>query len=85
MEEFDTEKALQEISSFLQKWFPPEIAPLVVKKQLQATGAVLETLSENDINLLLSRIQIVILPSFLSVAEARAEIRNLKKRLGIKY
>jgi hypothetical protein len=85
MSDFNPEDALNEISKFLQQWFPPEIAPLVVKKQLQATGALMENLSEDDIRLFLSRIQMVILPSFLSPAEARKEIMGLKKKLGMKF
>ena len=85
MDEFNPDDALREIAIFLQRWFPPEIAPLVVKKQLQATGAVMDNLTEEDIRLLLSRIQRVILPSFLSTSEARKEIMSLKKRLGLKF
>ena len=85
MDEFNPDDALKEIAIFLQRWFPPEIAPLVVKKQLQATGAMLDNLTEEDIKLLLSRLQIVILPSFLRPSDARKEIMNLKKRLGLAF
>ncbi|GEM_PF-3447527 len=79
------EDALEIITKFLERWYPPEIAPLVLKKQINATGAVSERMTEKDLNLLLSRLQMVILPTFMPSKDAAKEIRKLKKELGIRY
>ncbi len=85
MAEIDMEATLERITKFLQRWYPPEIAPLVVKKQIQATGAIREQMTEKDLKLLLSRLQMVVLPSFMTPTEARKEIRILKKELGLSF
>jgi len=81
----DVGAALEKITLFLQKWYPSEIAPLVVKKQIQATGAVMEEMTEKDLKLLLSRIQMVILPSFMPPDKARKEVMRLRKEIGIGF
>ena len=83
MDEFNPEETLKEISAFLQRWFPPEVAPLVVKKQLNATGADPNNITMKDIDLLLGRLQMVILPSFMSPAESRREISKLRRKIGV--
>ncbi len=85
MADAEVEGALEKITVFLQRWYPPEIAPLVVKKQIQITGAIREEMTPKDVNLLLSRIEKVILPSFMSPPEARREIMKLRKQLGMKF
>ena len=81
----DIEAALEKITVFLQKWYPLEIAPLVVKKQLQATGAMTDNHTEKDIDLPLSRIQMVILPSFMPPDKARREVMRLRKEIGMVF
>ncbi len=85
MSENEIERALDRITKFLEKWFPQEVAPFVVKKQLQASGAFEDDIKEEDIKLLLSRIQIVVLPAFMSNEEAAQEIRNLKKEINLEF
>ncbi len=76
---------IEEISKFMEKWYPQNIAPLVVKRQLKMTGALEEKLNEKDILILLSRIEKVVLPSFMSMDEAREKIIELKKNLGLRF
>ncbi len=83
MDRGDTERALERITLFLQRWYPPEVAPFVVKKQIQVIGALRDEITEKDIRLLLSRIQMVILPSFMPMEDAKKEVRKLKKELGV--
>ena len=85
MENLDIGAALEKITVFLQKWYPQEIAPLVVKKQIQATGALQENMTEKDIQLLLSRIEMVILPSFMPPKQARREVIKLRKEIGVGF
>ena len=81
MGETNIDYTLGKIVEFLQRWYPPNIAPLVVKKQVQITGAIPEEMTEKDIDLLLSRIEKVILPSFMSTHDARREIQKLRRNL----
>ncbi len=85
MGETGIEAALNKIAEFLQRWYPPEIAPLVVKRQIQITGAIREEMTEKDLELLLSRIEKVILPSFMDSFDASKEIRKLRKEIGRKF
>ncbi len=79
----DIEAALGKIAVFLEGWYPSEIAPLVVKKQIQMTGAIREQMTEKDLKLLLSRIEKVILPSFMSSSDAKREIMRLRREIGM--
>lgn len=79
----NTDESLERITEFLQRWYPPEVAPFVLKKQIQVIGALRDEMTEKDIRLLLSRIQMVILPSFMPIEDAKKEVRKLKKELGI--
>ncbi len=78
-------QALEEITKFLERWYPPEIAPHVVNTQLKIVGADEGNMGEKEIKLLLSRIEMVILPTYMSMDEAKMEVRRLKRKLGISY
>ncbi|NPA75456.1 MAG: hypothetical protein GXO25_05190 [Euryarchaeota archaeon] len=78
-------EALNEITRFLEKWYPAEIAPHVVATQLKILGTDENEVGEKEIKLLLSRIEMVILPTYMSLDDARAEVRKLKRKLGVAY
>ena len=84
MRDMDVEGAIEKITVFLEKWYPSEVAPYVVKKQIQMIGAIREKMTKKDIELLLSRIEMVILPFFMEIGEARREIIMLKKEIGLR-
>ena len=81
----DIEAALEKIAVFLEGWYPSEIASLVVKKQIQMTGAIREQMTEKDLKLLLTRIEKVILPRFMPMEDAKKEIRKLKKEINLRF
>ena len=76
---------LSKITTFLEAWYPPSIAPHVVKTQLKIVGAREDDVTEKDLKMLLKRIEMVVLPTFMSTEDARREIIVLKKNLGISY
>ncbi len=81
----NVKETIAEITKFLEKWYPEEIAPHVVSTQLKIIGVDENSATEKDIKLLLSRIEVVILPTYMSQEDAKMEVRRLKRRLGISY
>ena len=80
-----TQEALEKITKFLERWYPPEIAPHVVSTQVRMLGIDVSELTEKDIKFLLSRLETVVLPTYMDESDAKLEIRKIKRELGISY
>ncbi len=81
----DIDRAILTITNFLERWYPPEIAPHVLKTQLRVVGADEKNIVEKDIRMVLRRLEMVVLPTYMSDEDAHREIIKLKKELGLRY